>query len=97
MRGFKWRLCELVRAPLRSTRVLVPMFLGSRVGVLFSQVYFDMRIGDEDAGRIVIGLFGKTVPKTTENFIQLATGEVSLAYLHCCNAFVLPNGVKSVY
>ncbi len=42
----------------------------------FSQVYFDMRIGDEDAGRIVIGLFGKTVPKTTENFLQLATGEV---------------------
>lgn len=51
--------------------------LGSRVYGLFSQVYFDMRIGDEDAGRIVIGLFGKSVPKTTENFVQLATGEVS--------------------
>ncbi|KAK2507065.1 hypothetical protein MC885_009722 [Smutsia gigantea] len=28
------------------------------------KVYFDLRIGDEDIGRVVIGLFGKTVPKT---------------------------------
>ncbi len=46
----------------------------------FPQVYFDMKIGDEDAGRIVIGLFGKTVPKTTENFLQLATGEVKFFF-----------------
>ncbi len=39
-----------------------------------------MKIGDEDAGRIVIGLFGKTVPKTTENFLQLATGEVKFFF-----------------
>lgn len=31
-----------------------------------------MKIGDQDAGKIVIGLFGKTVPKTAENFYQLA-------------------------
>lgn len=43
---------------------------------LSSQVYFDMRIGDEDIGRIVIGVFGKTVPKTVDNFVALATGEV---------------------
>lgn len=40
-----------------------------------------MKIGDEDAGRIVIGLFGKTVPKTTENFLQLATGEVKFFFV----------------
>ncbi|KAK6630106.1 hypothetical protein RUM43_005053 [Polyplax serrata] len=36
------------------------------------KVWFDIKIGDENVGRIEIGVFGKTVPKTAENFIQLA-------------------------
>ncbi|XP_033749872.1 peptidyl-prolyl cis-trans isomerase 5-like [Pecten maximus] len=35
-------------------------------------VFFDIEIGGKPAGRIEIGLFGKTVPKTAENFKQLA-------------------------
>ena len=31
-----------------------------------------MKIGDESIGRIEIGLFGKTVPKTVKNFVELA-------------------------
>jgi len=44
------------------------------------KVYFDIKIGDEDAGRIVIGLFGKTVPKTVENFVELAKKPVGEGY-----------------
>nr|CAD7262120.1 unnamed protein product [Timema shepardi] len=36
------------------------------------KVWFDIKIGDEDAGRVEVGLFGKTVPKTVENFVELA-------------------------
>ncbi|XP_075981001.1 peptidyl-prolyl cis-trans isomerase 6-like [Anticarsia gemmatalis] len=35
-------------------------------------VTFTLKIGNENVGDVKIGLFGKTVPKTVENFFQLA-------------------------
>merc|ERR1719373_1519419 len=44
------------------------------------KVLFEMTIGGEAAGTIEIGLFGKTVPKTVENFAKLAAGTEGYGY-----------------
>jgi cyclophilin family peptidyl-prolyl cis-trans isomerase len=43
-------------------------------------VFFDITIDDQPAGRIVFHLFDETVPKTARNFRELSTGEHGFGY-----------------
>lgn len=52
-----------------------------------SKVFFDVNINGENAGRIVIGLFGDDLPKTVENFEKLATGELGFGFKNTISKF----------
>ena len=45
-----------------------------------NKVWFDITIGGEPAGRVVIGLFGNTVPKTADDFFELAKKQEGEGY-----------------
>ena len=43
-------------------------------------VYFDIEQQGSEMGRIVVGLYGNIVPKTTQNFLELSTGSKGFGY-----------------
>jgi hypothetical protein len=53
---------------------------GNKDAEITEQVYFDLSIDGEAAGRVEIGLYGSAVPKTVENFKTLCTGDKGFGY-----------------
>eukprot|EP00735_Rhodelphis_limneticus_P004429 TRINITY_DN16015_c0_g1::TRINITY_DN16015_c0_g1_i1::g.3753::m.3753 TRINITY_DN16015_c0_g1::TRINITY_DN16015_c0_g1_i1::g.3753 ORF type:complete len:204 (+),score=5.23,sp/P0C1H9/PPIB1_RHIO9/64.68/3e-89,Pro_isomerase/PF00160.16/3.5e-48,ComC/PF03047.9/0.48,ComC/PF03047.9/5.4e+02 TRINITY_DN16015_c0_g1_i1:104-715(+) len=44
------------------------------------KVYFELEQDGKPLGRVVIGLYGKTTPKTVKNFVELSTMEHGYGY-----------------
>ena len=59
---------------------IISAVLAEPLDTVTSKVFFDVEIDGNSAGRIVFGLFGDTVPKTTENFRALCTGEKGMGH-----------------
>jgi len=55
-------------------------FFGQKDAEITDQVFFDISIDGQAAGRIEFGLYGGVVPKTTDNFKQLCTGKAGFGY-----------------
>jgi Cyclophilin type peptidyl-prolyl cis-trans isomerase/CLD len=53
---------------------------GKTDAAITDSVYFDVAIDGQPAGRITMGLYGETVPKTVENFKQLCTGKPGFGF-----------------
>ncbi|CAH8549915.1 unnamed protein product [Schistosoma bovis] len=64
-------LCALILTSILCFGLILSEANGPRVT---DKVFFDIEVDHKPLGRIVIGLFGKTVPKTVENFKQIAIG-----------------------
>merc|ERR1712011_17712 len=62
---------------LKAVTVLVSLFLlggleAKKGPKVTHKAWFEVSVDGENIGKIEIGLFGKTVPKTVDNFVQLS-------------------------
>lgn len=61
--------------PAIMSYVLCFMFILRPQAKVTDKVFFDVDIAGKPAGRVVMGLYGGIVPKTTANFVGLCEGD----------------------
>jgi len=66
------------------------------VGQKRSKIYFDVSADGAPLGRINMELFNEVVPRTAENFRQIATGEKGFSYKGSKFHRVIPNFMLQV-
>ena len=58
--------------------MMAVVFATETLDTVTEKVFFDITVDGEDAGRVVFGMFGDTVPKTVKNFSTLADGSAGV-------------------
>lgn len=58
------------------------------------QVYFDITVGKQEIGRIIMMLRADVVPRTAENFRALCTHEMGFGYQGCRFHRIIPDFVS---
>lgn len=80
---FQAQLNGAIKATSLATAALGALLLQPRVSqaaaaedleTITDSVFFDIAVNGKPLGRVVIGLFGKTVPGTAKNFLELCKG-----------------------
>ncbi|KAL7411224.1 cyclophilin-like domain-containing protein [Mrakia frigida] len=69
------KIALLLLGIVASVALLAQQAEAAKGPVITHRVFFDIEHGGKPLGRLVFGLYGKTVPKTVENFVSLAKGE----------------------
>jgi peptidyl-prolyl cis-trans isomerase B (cyclophilin B) len=62
---------KVSRQPSTAASVLPSPLLDQMLIICVGQVYFDIEYGDEQLGRVVLGLYGKTVPEVIALYFSI--------------------------
>merc|ERR1711936_1339637 len=85
--SLKWHQLNLSQLQIRKS-----LIMGNSCGKKKrSKVYLELTADGEELGRIEIELFDDIVPRTTENFRQLCTGEPGFGYKGSKVHRIIPN------